>query len=950
MVKNAASASQSLQEIAVPLEETRTAIKDIDGQLAGLKDNTAFGEVFSRIESLEERTKDLAQSHDQATSSLAATLHGANDLEERLTGLHQVVSEVSDARDDLVKLSGPAGMVVKLKEQIARLEDQIREVEKRGDGLRDVTFRIEVAETRAKEVTAEQIELAKALEKTLGGVEELEAKFTDLADLEGRLSGMRSDIERLATAHQETAEFLGPSGMMAKLRDQSENLRRQLAEYGGQIVRVREDQSDIRSSQERALSKYDEVRSHLDGLNEEIGKATARLSSVEVTMRDLSKAEELASRTERHLNALWALSDHVTQKSAALEMQREVVDRAEAQLRNLTDIQQSLRTQLQKAQEQVKEIKKGHSNLEKLRSLNSEVSGRTAELHAEQARIDKGSEELREQLTGLQEEVRLGAERFRLESGGLEAIGQRIVDLRGGATHLEGRFQVLDSSVARITEASDQADVLAARLATLSSGLAQMGEQVERVEGMRGGMERAEDIAVEVANRLERIEAKKADIDEAMRDLTSLRGAREEVRDSLEQLRGARADIERLQVGNAETSAWLSTVQDSIREIRVKIASLGGLTENVERMRQNADRVMSAASSLDARSDTLAVLETRMTELQRIGTQLAERTSNLLSSLDDVDHRFKKVAERADEADRVSGVIGSVTAKVEQAERRMGVVGEGVQLVTHRAEAMEVMSKRVDVIATEIEQRQQALDSATEQLERVAGLRSEATEVVQSLEDRLRALSAELQKAEAQSAKVGTHAERLEARVGSLRFAEKRLTQFEEKLARLDQTEQELARSLGTLEARQEMVNVVKEDLQQLFRMAEQTLEDVGAIAAARDEVEEARGVLDVVLGKTEQMDQLMGTIQGHQQQIEAAETRLTQAQALLMDIRAGLQTLGSQKAVVDHVIEQSGQLAFEVKEAEALLDSLRREREMTQRIHDAVKELRDDDSAARAS
>ncbi len=90
----------------------------------------------------------------------------------------------------------------------------------------------------------------------------------------------------------------------------------------------------------------------------------------------------------------------------------------------------------------------------------------------------------------------------------------------------------------RITEASDQADVLAARLATLSSELAQMGEQVERVEGMRGGMERAENIAVEVANRLERIEAQKADIDEAMRDLTSLRGAREEVRESLEQLRG----------------------------------------------------------------------------------------------------------------------------------------------------------------------------------------------------------------------------------------------------------------------------------------------------------------------------------------------------------------------------------------------------------------------------
>ena len=246
-------------------EETRTTIKDIGGQLADLKDNTAIAEVFSRMESLEERAEDLAQSHDQATSSLAATLQGANDLEQRLTGLGQVVSEVSDARDDIAKLSGPAGMVAKLKEQIVGLEDQIREVEKRGDGLRNVTSSIEVAEAQAKEVTAEQVELAKALEESHRGVEELAAKF---ADLEGGLPGMRSDIEGLAAAHQEAAELLGPSGMMAKLRDQSEKLRLQLAEYGGQIVRVREDQSDIRSSQERALSKYDEVRSHMDVLNE----------------------------------------------------------------------------------------------------------------------------------------------------------------------------------------------------------------------------------------------------------------------------------------------------------------------------------------------------------------------------------------------------------------------------------------------------------------------------------------------------------------------------------------------------------------------------------------------------------------------------------------------------------------------------------------------------------
>ncbi len=281
----------------------------------------------------------------------------------------------------------------------------------------------------------------------------------------------------------------------------------------------------------------------------------------------------------------------------------------------------------------------------------------------------------------------------------------------------------------------------------------------------------------------------------------------------------------------------------------------------------------------------------------------------------------------------------------------MADLGEGVESVAGRAEQVEAMSNRVDRVAGEIEQRQQALTAAAEQLERVTPLRSEAAEVVHSLEDRLRELGAELRTAEKQSERVGTHAERLEARAGSLRFAEKRLTQFEEKLAQLDQTEQELARSVETLMSRQESVDAVRDDLQKLFTTAESTLKDVRAISDARDDVDEARSALDVVLGKGAEMEEVLALILEHQKLIEASETRLAQAQGLLLDVRAGIETLGSQKAVVDHVIEQSGQLAFEAKEAAGLLEALRREREMSQRVHDAVKELRDDhDSVARAS
>ena len=113
--------------------------------------------------------------------------------------------------------------------------------------------------------------------------------------------------------------------------------------------------------------------------------------------------------------------------------------------------------------------------------------------------------------------------------------------------------------------------------------------------------------------------------------------------------------------------------------------------------------------------------------------------------------------------------------------------------------------------------------------------------------------------------------------------------------------------------ARQASVDALRDDLQKLFATADSTLKDVRAISDARD-------ALDVVLGKAGETEQVLAQIQKHQKRIEASQARLAQAQGLLLDVRAGIETLGSQKAVVDHVIEQSGQLAFEAKGAEALL------------------------------
>ena len=334
-----------------------------------------------------------------------------------------------------------------------------------------------------------------------------------------------------------------------------------------------------------------------------------------------------------------------------------------------------------------------------------------------------------------------------------------------------------------------------------------------------------------------------------------------------------------------------------------------------------------------------------MSELRQIGTQLDERTNNLLTGLTDADHRFKAVARNADKADAVRVAVEEVVAAVEQAERRMAELGEGVDSTVDRSEAVTALSERADRVLEDIHQGERTLSKAVGQLDAVSSLRKEAAEMVQSLEDKIRGVNENLVIAEEQSEKIGQRADVLEARAGSLRFAEKRITQFEEKLARLDGVELELQQSIETLLARQEGVGQVRNDVEKLFAASERTLEDVRAISAARDEVQGAARMLESVQAKADAMREALDDIDGRQQQIEQVEVRLARADALLREIRSGLESLTSQRTVVDHVISTARKLSFEAREAEGLINALREERELTQGIHDAVKALRDEDS-----
>src|SRR2546430_12474828 len=86
------------------------------------------------------------------------------------------------------------------------------------------------------------------------------------------------------------------------------------------------------------------------------------------------------------------------------------------------------------------------SKVGELKALHAEVLERSIEITANHIAVKQADDELRNRLGTLRDDVQRAVKRFELENQGLDAVGQRIVALRGALTAMEGRSKSLEES------------------------------------------------------------------------------------------------------------------------------------------------------------------------------------------------------------------------------------------------------------------------------------------------------------------------------------------------------------------------------------------------------------------------------------------------------------------------------------------------------------------------
>ncbi len=681
-------------------------------------------------------------------------------------------------------------------------------------------------------------------------------------------------------------------------------------------------------------------------LSRDLQDKERRVASVEQSLRGMDGVQHTVDDVRRELGTLKTLGDFITQKSAALEAQREVVENALARADNLERAVRQIDAGVRQQQENEKTLGAVQDQVAALQALHESVLERSREIGQLQREAGERAQSTRQDLAVVRDEMKNTVERFDFEAKSLESVSQRVADLRGALADFENRFKGVSESSVTVAGLKTQTEALTAQLQTLSGQAGQIDEDMAKVQAIRRDLDETARTAREAGDRVERIEQARPAVEDALRDIEQLNGANALVKDAIEQARIAHAEITRAQESQSETRAWLAGVEQSARGLERQFGELRAMAPTLEAAQRDSQRIGESMAVIESRREFVEDLHRRLADLGALSTNLDVRGRQLQTRMEAAEQRFVGLGAQAEEAERISKTVAGVTSSVDEAGRGADAIGKTVAAIEARCESVEALAERTRALREEIQQRHHALDEAAKDLKRSSELRQEAATSAQQLDELSKRLTAALVSADQRLVQVDALSTQLEDRASGLQVVEKRLTQFEERLAKWERVELEISRSLEQIAARQGTVESMQADLDRMFAVAEKTAKDVRAITSAQREIEESRGLLDDVRGRLREVRDTTSALDERKRQMAKAEERLARADALLVDVRSSLEVLEGQKVIVDHAVEKAGALRFLLEQAEAMIEGLREEREMAARVQAAVAGVRHEDDA----
>ncbi|HEX2217391.1 MAG TPA: hypothetical protein VHG35_01205, partial [Gemmatimonadales bacterium] len=489
--------------------------------------------------------------------------------------------------------SSGAHITVALEALVARAEQALEQLRAmtsvldRSEELNALRERCEAVEQKVAEMEGASERLAAAEAQ----VERVAAAGTEIDQLRGRLGEFGEKIDAALGLREQIEGFLSLEGPVGAVRTDAEGLRKQLDEMGEDVTRMRTQADDALRAHRHSTSRLEHFNEEYQTVSGRLDEVGRRVQAVERALEPVGQAVAAVPDVQHRLAVLKALADQVAQKSAALEQQREAVDRAATQISQLTRLDRELDAWLRRQEEQIRRFGAIEAKIAEVHAVQVKVMARSEELQQMAVQTEEAQQSARQALNDLREQMRKSSESFELENRGLHAVSERVADLRNAVRECESRFAVLDAASQGTAAVQAQVRSAGEEAAKLSTELTRLLEEEKKISSLRQEVGRLDGIASEVGSRMQRIEELRSGIEAAVKDLASLKGTREMMADGLEQMRVAYEEMSRLREAHGEVETWLSNTDTWTRKVQGQVKELSGMEPAVERIRGEVEQV-----------------------------------------------------------------------------------------------------------------------------------------------------------------------------------------------------------------------------------------------------------------------------------------------------------------------------------------------------------------------
>lgn len=712
------------------------------------------------------------------------------------------------------------------------------------------------------------------------------------------------------------------------------------------------------AAMEQIASRFtfaEEKADRIERLGEQMGPLTEKADAalhlhgqLQEFLGNASPVAQLREETESFRGHLTELFENVGrmrgQADDALSAHRHATSRLEAfdqdnqaatgRLEDVVRRVQSVERALEPVNQAVAAVPDLQHRLAVLQSLAEQVAQKSGMLEQQREAVERASTQI-SQLTRLDRELDAWLRRQEEQIRRFGAIEAKIQEVQAIQTKVIARSEELQA-----TSLQNEHIHQAARQA-LTDLREQMRKSSEGFEFENRGLHAVSERVADLRNAVKECEARFAALDAASQGASAIQAQVRALGDHSTQL-----SVEL--TGLADEATRLASLRQDVERIGAVTDEVGGRMERIYQLKPDVDEAVQHLVALKGTqelvADGLEQMRVAYEEMSRLRESQAESQGRLAAG---AEARFVQLARKSEEAERVAETMAEVAERVADADRRIGAVDSSVRGLESRTGQLDEIEGRIRMLGQELEQRRGALEKAGEHLKQATQVRKQSAEAAHRLEEVSRSITVALTDAEQRSEKLERTASELEVRASALKAIERPVAHFEELLGTWESAQAEAARALEQALARQAAVDALEAQVKHVFELAERAVADVQMIGSARREIEETRELLESTREQFKATEGALEQFETRKRQLDRAEQRLARAEALALGMRSTVEALTAQRTIVDHAMESAGTLALQMKQAEALIAALRKERTIACELKAALA-LEEDDEEPR--